>query len=110
MKISRRKSEPQNPDSMEKGIIDNWLDRYGDPTIDRLVKKNLAIACKIQEILNLKEMKAVDLARVMGKQKSEISKWLSGQHTFSLRTITDIENALDSDIVRIEPNVNNVYF
>jgi len=109
MKISRRKSAQENPNK-NKGIINAWLDQYGDPAIDRLVKKNLAIACKIQEVLDRKDMKAVDLANKMSKQKSEISKWLSGQHTFSMRTITAIETALDSDIVHVEPKVNNVYF
>ena len=69
----------------------------------------MAIAHKIQDILDRKEMKAVDLAKLMRKQKSEISKWLSGQHTFSMRTIADIENALDSDIVHVDLKVNNVY-
>ncbi len=110
MKISRRKSTQSNSGNMDKGIIDSWLEQYGDPGIDRLVKKNLAIARKIQEILDRKQMKAVDLAKLMSKQKSEISKWLSGQHTFSMRTITDIENVLDADIVHVEPKVKNVYF
>lgn len=48
-------------------------------------------------------MKATQLAQIMGKQKSEISKWLSGQHTFSLRTIVSIENALGMDIIQIGP-------
>lgn len=109
MKISRRKSTQENLGNIGKGIIDTWLEQYGDPAIDRLVKKNLAIARKIQDILDRKQMKAVDLAKLMSKQKSEISKWLSGQHTFSMRTITDIENVLDSDIVHIEPKVKNVY-
>lgn len=110
MKISRRKSAQENPAKMDKEIIDSWLEKHADPAIDRLVKKNLAIAYKIKSILDKKELKPVDLARLMSKQKSEISKWLSGQHTFSMRTIADIENVLDEDIVHIEPKLNNVYF
>lgn len=51
MKISRRKSNQENPNKLDKGIIDSWLNEHGDPAIDRLVKKNLAIAKKIQEVL-----------------------------------------------------------
>lgn len=109
MKISRRKSAQENPINMDKGVIDSWLEKHGDPAIDRLVKKNLAIATKIKSILDEKGLKPVDLATRMSKQKSEISKWLSGQHTFSMRTIVDIENMLDVDIVHIEPKLNNVY-
>ncbi|NQD70184.1 helix-turn-helix transcriptional regulator [Sphingobacterium shayense] len=110
MKISRRKSNQENPNKLDKGIIDNWLEEHGDPAIDRLVKKNLAIANKIQEVLKNKGLRAVDLAALMGKQKSEVSKWLSGQHTFTMRTITAIESALECDIINIEPEVNTVYF
>lgn len=45
----------------------------------------------------------------MEKQKSDVSKWLSGQHTFTMRTITAIESAPESDIIHTEPEVNTVY-
>ncbi|MEN5436619.1 helix-turn-helix transcriptional regulator [Sphingobacterium faecium] len=110
MKISRRKSNLEEKAKSDNGIINSWLAEHGDGAIDRLVKKNLAIANKIQEILTSKQMKAVELADLMNKQKSEVSKWLSGQHTFTMRTITAIENALNCDIVHVEPRVHNVYF
>lgn len=55
-------------------------------------------------------MKPADLAAAMGKQRSEVSKWLSGQHTFTTKTITKIEEVLAQDIIHIEPSVRNVYF
>ncbi|MGO1521777.1 MAG: hypothetical protein ACTHWQ_09615, partial [Sphingobacterium sp.] len=36
--------------------------------------------------------------------------WLSGQHTFTTKTITKIEEVLDEDIIHIKPKINNVYF
>lgn len=80
-------------------IIDNWLNGHGDPATDRLIKKNLEIANKIAELLEIKGMRPTDLAEVMGKQRSEVSKWLSGQHTFTIKTITKIEEALGEDII-----------
>lgn len=110
MKVSRRKANQEKKGLLEVNMIDQWLEQHGDPTIERLVKKNLAISDKIAAILESKEMKASDLATLMGKQKSEISKWLSGQHTFTTKTIVAIEAALDADIIFVEPLRQNVYF
>ena len=110
MKISRRKINREQNGQLEINIIDNWLKDNGDPAIERLVKKNLAIANKIASLLESKGMKSADLAAAMGKQRSEVSKWLSGQHTFTTKTITKIEEVLGEDIIHIEPSVRNVYF
>lgn len=107
MKIEGKK-HIKNANSIN--IIDNWLNDHGDPAIDRLIKKNLEIANKIAELLEIKDMRPTDLAEVMGKQRSEVSKWLSGQHTFTTKTITKIEEALGEDIIHIKPKINNVYF
>lgn len=39
-----------------------------------------------------------DLARMMGKSPSEITKWLSGTHNFTIDTLTEISNALNVEI------------
>lgn len=110
MKISRKKINKEQNGQLEINVIDNWLKDNGDPAIERLVKKNLAIANKIASLLESKGMKPADLAAAMGKQRSEVSKWLSGQHTFTTKTITKIEEVLGEDIIHIEPSVRNVYF
>ncbi|MFD2964589.1 MULTISPECIES: helix-turn-helix domain-containing protein [Olivibacter] len=110
MKISRKKINKEQNGQLEINVIDNWLKDNGDPAIERLVKKNLAIANKIASLLESKGMKPADLAAAMGKQRSEVSKWLSGQHTFTTKTITKIEEVLAQDIIHIEPSVRNVYF
>jgi len=110
MKNSRRKINKEQNGHLDVNVIDDWLKDNGDPAIERLVKKNLAIANKIALLLESKGMKPADLALAMDKQRSEISKWLSGQHTFTTKTITKIEEVLGEDIIHIEPKVRNVYF
>ncbi|MGO1245681.1 MAG: helix-turn-helix domain-containing protein [Sphingobacterium sp.] len=107
MKIEGKK-QIKNVNSIN--IVDNWLKDHGDPAIDRLIKKNLEIGNKIAALLEAKNMRPIDLAKAMGKQRSEVSKWLSGQHTFTTKTITKIEEVLDEDIIHIKPKINNVYF
>ena len=39
------------------------------------------------------------LAELLGKKESEISRWLSGLHNFTLKTITRLEAVLEEDLV-----------
>ena len=110
MKLSRRKANQEKSGLLEVNVIDQWLEKHGDPAIERLVQKNLAISDKISQILASKGMKASDLATLMNKQKSENSKWLSGQHTFTTKTIVAIEAALDTEIIFVEHIHKNIYF
>lgn len=90
-------------------IISDWLEKNSNPEIDKLVEKNLAIANKIHEMLKERSLKPADLARMLDKKPSEISKWLTGTHTFTTKTITKIETVLGNDIIHIEPQKEYVY-
>lgn len=89
--------------------IDTWLDENGSPEIAKLVEKNLAIADKIQELLKDRGLKPADLARMLEKKPSEISKWLTGTHTFTTKTITKVETVLGEDIIHIEAQKEYIY-
>ncbi|WP_353168601.1 helix-turn-helix domain-containing protein [Flavobacterium sp.] len=94
----------------KNNIINDWLQENGKPEITKLVEKNMAIANKIHEMLEERGLKAADLARMLNKQPSEISKWLTGTHTFTTKTITKIETILGEDIIHIEAQKEIVYF
>ena len=93
----------------KNNIIDTWLNENGSPEIAKLVEKNLAIANKIHEMLKERGLKPADLARLLDKKPSEISKWLTGTHTFTTKTITKIETVLGEDIIHIEAQKEYVY-
>lgn len=93
----------------KNNIIDTWLNENGSPEIAKLVEKNLAIANKIHEILKNRGLKPADLARLLDKKPSEISKWLTGTHTFTTKTITKMETVLGEDIIHIEAQKEYVY-
>lgn len=97
-------------ENTRSNIISDWLEKNGNPEIDKLVEKNLAIANKIQEMLKERGIKPADLARLLDKKPSEISKWLTGTHTFTTKTITKIETVLGEDIIHIEAQKEYVYF
>lgn len=82
-------------------IINDWLQENGNPRIAKHVEKNSAIANKIHEILEERGLEVVDLASMLNKKPSEISKWLTGTHNFTTKIISEIEIILDKDIIYI---------
>lgn len=71
------------------------------------VKKYLDIVDRIHELLEKKGLKQKDLAQRLGKQESEISKWLNGEHNLTLRTIAKMEAILEDDIISIPNSVDS---
>jgi transcriptional regulator with XRE-family HTH domain len=63
------------------------------------VKKNLAISEQIQTILKEKGLTQKQLAQRLGKNESEVSKLLSGQHNLTLKSIAKLEAELGTDII-----------
>lgn len=71
------------------------------PEVRRRVDLTLLIVDRIHSILEEKGLKQKDLASMLGKKESEISKWMRGTHNFTIDTITSIENALGTPILQI---------
>jgi transcriptional regulator with XRE-family HTH domain len=63
---------------------------------------SFAIAARIDEVLARKGWNKTDFANAMGKTNAEISKWMSGQHNFTIATIAKIEVALGEDILSVK--------
>lgn len=87
----------------EENMITDWLDQHGDKEIERFIEKNIAITEKIRLALEQKGWKALDLAKALDKSPSEVSKWLTGMHNLTLKSITKMETALGIDLVNVEP-------
>ena len=86
---------------------------YSDPLFDELYSRipedsrrmssySFAIAARIDKILARKGWNKTDFANAMGKTNAEISKWMSGQHNFTIATIAKIEVALGEDILSVK--------
>ena len=65
------------------------------------VDKAFAIAEQIDIVLKKKGWNQKRLAKALGKEESEISKWMSGMHNFTIKTIASIEVALGETIFNI---------
>ncbi len=80
--------------------FDEILNRTPEATKQE-VAKNLAIAVRIIKILQAQGKTRRDLARLLDKSESEITRWLSGFHNLELKTIYKIERALGVDVITV---------
>lgn len=58
------------------------------------IEKNMLIAAKIDDILKSNGWDEKDLAHALCKTPSEINKWLSGTHNFTIDNLKDLEVTL----------------
>lgn len=85
---------------MKKGAFDRIAER--SPKDSKIfVSKSLDIVERIHAILEKKQMSQTDLANALSKSPSEINKWLSGTHNFTLKSIAKLEMVLDEPIIVI---------
>ena len=76
--------------------------------VKREIDLSFYVVNKIAEILQSKGMTQKDLANLLGKKESEISKWMTGSHNFTLRSIAKIEKALNVPIFNLEKDEYSV--
>lgn len=55
--------------------------------IDREVDMEMSVSNRIYELMTKKGLSKAEFARSLGKRPCEITKWLSGQHNFTLSTL-----------------------
>lgn len=71
------------------------------PEVRRRIDLSFLIVDRIHAILEEKGLKQKDLALMLGKSESEISKWMRGTHNFTIETISSIENVLGIPILQV---------
>ena len=64
-------------------------------------KRNMLLAVRIDEALKSKGWSKKQLADAMHKNPSEVTKWLSGTHNFTLETLYLIESYLGVTLFEI---------
>ncbi|WP_396637768.1 multiprotein-bridging factor 1 family protein [Maribacter sp. R77961] len=63
------------------------------------VIESVSIANEIHLVLKEKGLLPADLARLLNKSESEISKWLTGMHNFTFKTVRKIEDVLETKLL-----------
>ncbi len=66
------------------------------------VNLNIDIANRIADILHEKKMTQREFASLMGKRESEVSRWLTGAHGFTTKTLAKMTSVLGEDIIEVK--------
>ena len=69
------------------------------PDVKKQLEISVSIANRIYDILEAKGMSQKDLAKLLGKTETEVSRWLSGTHNLTIATIAKISVALGEEII-----------
>ncbi|RZJ92945.1 MAG: XRE family transcriptional regulator [Hymenobacter sp.] len=81
-------------------LLASYLEQLPASAADkRFVDKSIQLSGLLQEAMQRQGITQRALAERLGKKESEISRWLSGLHNFTLKTITRLEAVLDEDLV-----------
>lgn len=62
------------------------------------------IASEIDALMQERGLSKKQFADALGKKPSEVTKWLSGQHNFTIRTIAMLSSFFGKPIIRIATN------
>lgn len=65
------------------------------------VRKHSDIVVRVHQLIRDKGWTQKDLANRLEKTQSEVSKWLSGKHNFTLKSIAKLEAELGEDIIHV---------
>lgn len=60
-----------------------------------------AISTRIYDLMNERGLTKAEFARAIGKRPCEITKWLSGQHNFTLATIAMLSTFFGQPIITV---------
>lgn len=69
------------------------------------VDKYADIVVRINQLLKEKGLSQKSLAEKMDKKPSEISKWLNGEHNFTIRSIAKLEAELGETILYVPTRI-----
>lgn len=69
--------------------VDIFVDWYAD------------LVVRINQLLHENKISKKELAERMGKNPSEISKWISGEHNFTLRSLAKLSAELGEPLIEV---------
>jgi transcriptional regulator with XRE-family HTH domain len=77
------------------------------PEIRNYTEKTLDLVDRIHDILDRRGMSQKDLATLLEKQPSEVSRWMTGLHNFEIKTLVKIEVALGEEVFSVSDASGN---
>lgn len=69
--------------------------------IQKEVDLEVAISNRINDLMLQRGLSRLGFAQALGKRPSEVTKWLSGQHNFTIRTLSSLSAFFGESLVRV---------
>ena len=69
--------------------------------IQQEVDLEFAISNRINELMVQRGLTKLEFAQALGKRPSEVTKWLSGQHNFTIRTLSLLSSFFRESLIRV---------
>lgn len=93
------------PNNYTSPILDSLIDNISSEELERIESK-MRLAIKIADAIEASGLNKSQFAEKIGKNNSEISKWLSGTHNFTTDTLLLLEDNLPIKLVNSEIEEN----
>ena len=69
--------------------------------IHKEVDMEMAVSNRIYNLMIQKGLSKAEFARLIGKRPCEVTKWLSGQHNFTLSTLAMLSSFFGQPIITV---------
>ena len=69
--------------------------------IDIFIDNSFDLSSRIQYLMDINGFDQKDLAKKLNKNESEISKWMSGSHNYTIKTLAKIEDVLGNKLLSV---------
>lgn len=69
--------------------------------IHREVEIQMDVSARIYDLMTQRGLTKAEFARAIGKRPCEITKWLSGQHNFTLSTLALLSDFFGKSIITV---------
>ena len=70
--------------------------------IQQEVDLEIALSNRINDLMTERGLSKLEFANALGKRPSEVTKWLSGQHNFTIRTISLLSAFFGKSIIQVK--------
>lgn len=89
-------------------LVDKFLSET-PKEFEYFVQHSMEISVRIIELLDKHNLTQREIASKLGKSESEISKWLSGNHNLTLKSISKLESVFNEQIIFTEKEVSEKF-
>lgn len=86
---------------MKRNILLDKIRKVRNKYIDIFIDNSFDLSARIQYLMDLNGFDQKELARRLDKNESEISKWMSGSHNYTIKTLAKVEEVLGNKLLTV---------